>query len=173
MNSSVMRRLAGSRWQVPMMDNLGCFALMLGGESQAACMSSAINLAEVVSSRWPQKVGVFGVAWLWRNSAKSSYALTRGTPSHAPRGKLASMKSISTPTLSPAMIRKRGSEAIAAVTGVRERGESLRSSTDYVARDVLGDPRGRKSGAGPGATNPRWPARAEGEKRFRSATRNP
>ena len=57
-----------------MMDSLGCFALMLGGESQAACMSSAISLEEVVivSNRWPQKVGVFGVAWLWRNSAKSS-----------------------------------------------------------------------------------------------------
>ena len=140
-----------------MMDNLDCFALMLGGESQAAYMSSAISSEEVVivSSRWPQKVGVFGVAWLWRNSAKSSCALTRGTPSHAPRGKLASMKSISTPTLSPAMIRKRGSEAIAAVTDVRERGESLRSTADYVAQDVLGDPRGRKSGAVPGATNPR------------------
>ena len=57
MNSSVMRRLAGSRWQPPMMDNPDCFALMLGGESQAACMSSAISLEEVVivSSRWLQK----------------------------------------------------------------------------------------------------------------------
>ena len=53
------------------------------------------------------------------------------------------------------MIRKRGSEAIAAITDVRERGESLRSTADYVAQDVLGDPRGRKSGAVPGATNPR------------------
>jgi hypothetical protein len=158
-----------------MMDNLGCFALMLGGESQAVCMSSAISSEEVVivSSRWPQKVEVFGVAWLWRNSAKSSCVLTRGTPSHAPRSRPALMKSISIPTLSPAMTRKRGSEAIAAVTGVRESGESLRSSADYVARDVYGDPRGRKCGAGPGATNPRWPTRAEGEKRFRSATRNP
>ncbi len=82
------------------------------------------------------------------------------------------MKSILISTLSPAMNRKRGSEAIDAVTGVRERSEALQSSTDYVARDVLGDPRGRKSGAGM-AANPRWPARAEGEKRFRSATRNP
>jgi hypothetical protein len=140
-----------------MMDNQDCFALMLEGENQAACMSSAISSEEVVivSSRWPQKVRVFGVAWLWRNLAKSSCALKRGTPSHAPRGKLASMKSISTQTLSLATIRKRGSEAIAAVTGVRERGESLRSSADYVARDVLGDPRGRKSGVGPGPTNPR------------------
>jgi hypothetical protein len=116
MNSSVMRRLAGSRWQPPMMDNRGCFALMLEVESPAACMSSAISLEEVaiVSSRWPQKVGGFGVAWLWRNSAKSSCALTRGTPSHAPRGKPASMKSISTPTFSRKKIRSRGSEAVAA-----------------------------------------------------------
>jgi hypothetical protein len=49
----------------------------------------------------------------------------------------------------------------------------LQSNADYAARGERGDPRGRKSGAGPGATNPRWPARAEGEKRFRSATRNP
>ncbi len=98
-----------------MMDNLGCFALMLGGESQTSCMSSAISLVEVVIvlSHWPQKVGVFGVAWLCRNSAKSICALMHGIPSHAPRGKLASMKSISTQTLSPAMIRKRGNEAVA------------------------------------------------------------
>jgi len=140
-----------------MMDNLDCFALMLAGESRAACMSSAISSQEVVivSSRWPQKAGVFGAVWRWRNSVKSSCALARGTPRHAARSRPALMKSISIPTLSPAMIRKRGSEAIAAVTGVRERGESLRSSADYVARDVLGDPRGRKSGAGPGPTNPR------------------
>jgi hypothetical protein len=158
-----------------MMDSLDCSALMLGGESQPACMSSVISSegVAIVSNRWPQRVGVFGVAWPWRNSAKWSCALTRGTPSHAPRSRPALMKSISIPTLSPAMIRKRGSDAIAAVTGVREPGEWLRSSADYVARDVLGDPRGRKPGAGRGASNPRWPARAEGEKRFRSATRNP
>jgi hypothetical protein len=158
-----------------MMDNLGWFALMLGGESQAACMSSAISSEEVVivSSRWLQKGEVFGVAWLWRNSAKSSCVLTRGTPSHAPRSRPALMKSISTQTLSPAMIRKRGSEAIAAATGAPERCVASRSSRDYVARGVRGDPRGRKSGAGPRAANLRWPARAEGEKRFRSATRNP
>src|SRR5947209_6403341 len=79
----------------------------------------------------PQKVGVFGVAWLWRNSAKSSCVLTRGTPSHAPRSRPALMKSISIATLIPAMIRKRGSEAIAAATGVREPGELWRSSVDY------------------------------------------
>ena len=140
-----------------MMDNPDCFALMLGGENQAACMSSAISSEEVVivSSRWPQKVGVFGVAWRWRDSAKLSCALTRGTPSHAPRSRPALMKSISIATLSPAMIRKRGSEVIAEATGVREPGELLRPSVDYVAPGVRGDPRGRKCGAGPKAADPR------------------
>jgi hypothetical protein len=103
-----------------MMDNLDCFALMLGGESQAACRSSAISLEEVVivSSLWPQRIGVFGVAWLWRNSVKSSCALARGTPSHAPPVRLASMKSISTPTLSRKKIHSRGSAAVAAAIGV-------------------------------------------------------
>ncbi len=175
MNSSVMRRPAGSLYLPPMMDNLGCFALMLGGESQAAYMSSAISSEEVVivSSRWPQKVGVFGVAWLWRTSGKSNCAPMHGTPSHAPRNKLASMKSTSTPTLSPETIRKKDSEAVASVRDEPKPCAASRSIADYVARGVRGDPRGRKSGVGPGATNPRWPTRAEGEKRFRSATRNP
>src|SRR6202158_10640 len=102
-----------------MMDNLDCFALMLGGGSQAACMSSAISSEEVVivSILWLQRIGVFGAAWPWRNSAKSSCARTHGIPSHVPLGKLASMKSISTPTLSREKIRTRGSEAVAAVIG--------------------------------------------------------
>ena len=150
-------RFAAVHRQSPMMDNPDCFALMLGGGNHVACMSFAFSSedAVIVSSRWPQKVGVFGVAWLWRNSAKSSCALTRGTPSRAPRSRPALMKSISIATLSPAMIRKRGSEAIAAATGVREPGESLRSSVDYVAPGGRGDPRGRKCGAGPRAANPR------------------
>ena len=102
-----------------MRENLDFFALMLGDESQAVCMSSAISLEEVVivSSYWPQKVGVFGVAWLWRNSVKLSCMRTHGTPSHVPRGKLASMKSISTPMLSVEKIRSRGTEAVAAAIG--------------------------------------------------------
>src|ERR1700689_464366 len=97
-----------------MMDNLDCFALMLGGESQAACRSSAISSEEVVilSSLWPQRIGVFGVAWLWRNSAKSSCALARGTLRHAPRVRLASLKSISPPTRSRKKIHSRGSEDV-------------------------------------------------------------
>ena len=97
----------------------------------------------------------FGVAWRWRNSARSSCAPVRGTPSHAPRSRPALMKSISIATLSPAMIRKRGSEAIAAATGAREPCEWLQSSVDYAAPGVRGDPRGRKCGAGPRAANPR------------------
>jgi hypothetical protein len=42
-----------------------------------------------------------------------------------------------------------------AATGVREPGEWLRSSVDYVAPGVRGDPRGRKCGAGLRAANPR------------------
>ena len=40
-----------------MMDNPDWFALMLGGENQAACMFFAFSSAEavIVSSRWPQK----------------------------------------------------------------------------------------------------------------------
>src|SRR5215468_4079970 len=106
-----------------MMDNLECFALMLGGENQAACVSSAISSEEVVivSNCWPQNIAVFGVAWLWRNSAKSSCALRRGTPNHAPRSKPALMKSISTPTLSLETTHKRGSEAVALAIGMPER----------------------------------------------------
>jgi len=77
------------------------------------------------------------------------------------------------PTLSPETIRRMDSEATAAATSAPERCEVSQLSADYVARDVRGDPRGRKSGAGMEAMNPRRPARAEGEKRFRSATRNP
>ena len=53
------------------------------------------------------------------------------------------------------IIRKTGSEAVAAATGGPGRCVASRSSADYAARGERGDPRGRKSGAGPGATNPR------------------
>jgi hypothetical protein len=46
--------------------------------------------------------------------------LTHGTPSHAHRGKPASMKLISMPTLSPETTRNRGNEAIAVVTNAPE-----------------------------------------------------
>jgi len=53
------------------------------------------------------------------------------------------MKLISMPTLSPETTRKKGSEAVAAVTGAPKRCVASRSSADYVARGVRGDPRGR------------------------------
>lgn len=124
-------------------------------------------------SRWPKKAGASGVVSRWRNSAKSSCIWAHGTQSHAPNGRPALMKSISISTLSSEGTRKRGSEVTAALTDVPERSVASQSSADYVARDERGDPRGRKSGVGLGTTNLRWPARAEGEKRFRSATRNP
>jgi hypothetical protein len=65
------------------------------------------------------------------------------------------MKLISMPTLSPETTRKKGNEAVAAATGAPERCAASQSSADYVARGVRGDPRGRKSGAGPRAANPR------------------
>ena len=101
-----------------------------------------------------ERVGVWR-SLPWRNSAKSSCAPTHGTPSHAPGDKLASMKSTSTPTLSAETTRKKDSEAVASVIDAPEPCAASRSNADYVARGVRGDPRGRKSGAGPGATNPR------------------
>jgi len=108
-----------------------------------------------VLNRWHQKVGVSGVVSLWRNSAKSSCTPAYGTASHARRDRPALTKWISIPTLSLEITRKTGSEATAAITGALERSESWQSNADYVVRGVRGDPRGRKSGAGPRAANPR------------------
>ncbi len=140
-----------------MMDNPGCFALMLGAGSQANCTSSVISLEEVVivPSRWRRTARVSGGASLLRNSAKSSYVWAHGAPSYAPKGRPALMKSISMSMCSPETIRKKGNEATAAATSAPESSESSRSSAGYVAQDVRGAPRGRKSGAGLGATNPR------------------
>jgi hypothetical protein len=102
-----------------------------------------------------------------------SCAWAHGIQSHALNGRPALMKSISIPTLSAEMTRKRGSEVTAVLIDVPERSVTSQSSADYVARGDRGDPRGRKSDGGLATTNLSWPARAEGEKRFRSATRNP
>jgi len=99
--------------------------------------------------------------------------MARGIQSHAPNGRPALMKLISISTLSPEGTRKKGSELTAVLTDAPARSVTSQSSADYVARGEGGDPRGRKSGVGLGTMNLRWPARAEGEKRFRSATRNP
>src|ERR1700740_2813582 len=78
-----------------------------------------------------------------------------------------------TPTIILAESRRTDNEATAEATGARSRCGEWRSSADYVVRGGRGEPRGRKSGAGPGADNSRLPMRAEGGKRFRSLIRNP
>ena len=94
-------------------------------------------------------------------------------PNHS-RPHPASSKWMSMPRISRSpCIRRRDSEAAARAVGGRGNPQAWRSSADYAVRDERGDPRGRKSGGGSGADSPTWPARAEGEKRFRSATRNP
>jgi hypothetical protein len=70
-------------------------------------------------------------------------------------------------------LRRRDSKATDRAVGGRWRSAKWRSSRDYGVRAGRGEPRGRKSGGGWAADNPRLLMRAEGEKRFRSATRNP
>jgi hypothetical protein len=154
-----MQQLAGSRWPLSMMDNHVLWYQFAGGSKS-------------VESR-PQKAGVSGVASPWRNSAKLSCVWAHSIQSRASNARPALMKSISISTLNSEGARKRGSEVTAALTDAPERSVKSQSSADYVARGERGDPRGRKSGGGLETTNLRWPARAEGEKRFRSATRNP
>ena len=129
----------------------------VGGRKSAECTFSAIRLEEVVivPSRWRQKVMASGDASRWRNSPKSSCVRMHGVPSHVPRDRPALMKSISIPTFSLEAIHKRGSEATVAATSVPERCEWSRSSVGYDALGARGDPRGRKFGGGPAATNPR------------------
>ena len=105
-----------------MMDNRGCFALMLEDENQVDGMSSAISLEGVVtlSGHWYPRAAVSGVASPWRNSTMWSCARGLGTPSHVPNGRPALMKWISISTLSPETIRKMGNEAVAAVIVVPE-----------------------------------------------------
>src|SRR5580693_5454155 len=105
-----------------MMDNRGCFALMLEDESPDGGMTSAISSEGVVilSGHWYPRAAVSGVASPWRNSSMSSCARGLGTPSHVPNGKPALMKWISIATLSPETIRKMGHEAVAAVIDAPE-----------------------------------------------------
>jgi hypothetical protein len=174
MRSCAMPQLVGSPWQPAMMDNLDSSVRMLAAESQANGMSCAISLPAVATvSRWPQKAGASGVASRWRNLAKLSWVWAHGIRSHDPNGRPALMKSISILTLNAEGTRKRGSEATVALSDAPACSVTSQSSADYVARDERGDPRGRNDGVGLGTANLRWPARAEGEKRFRSATRNP
>lgn len=100
-----------------------------------------------------------------------SYIRVIGIQRHVPGGKPALMMSIL--RFSRKEFRSRDNRAVAVVTGAPGQFVELQSIVDYAVPGVRGEPRGRKSGAGLGIWNPRWPARAEGEKRFRSATRNP
>src|SRR5215510_14510690 len=72
-------------------------------------------------------------------------------------------KPISTRKIIRNAIHKRDIEAVARADVGRECFSALQWNSGYAARGERGDPRGRKSGAGLGATNPRWPARAEGK----------
>src|SRR5262245_43127001 len=119
--------------------------------------SCVINSAGGVirSSRFSQRAWVYGVASLWRDSARSSCTRVIGTPRHVPGSKPALMMSISRWKLSLRKIRSRGNKAVGVVTGVPESCVASQSIVDYAAPDVRGDPRGRKSGAGLRKTNPR------------------
>jgi hypothetical protein len=159
MTSSTLRLLADGRWAQPMMAYVGCFVPMcwvLGRKSGRLHMfcyqfgGGSHSGLPTVPDEW-----VSGAVSLWRNSVKSSYAQMGSTPSHAPRGKPASMKSSLMPTLSPVTSRNKGIEIVAVLTGAPAQCVASRSSADYAARDGPGDPRGRKSGAGLPAANPR------------------
>jgi hypothetical protein len=168
------RPLGGSQWRQSTMACSGCFVRMCWGGNQAAGMYSATSLVErVTAARFGRKGEASGAVWRWRNSVRQSCVRSHGTPNHDLRARPVSIESISTPTLNPERIRSRGSEVVASARRAPEPCGASQSSVDYVALGGPGDPRGRKSGAGPRAANPRYPARAEGEKRFRSATRNP
>jgi len=152
-----------------------CVRIYWAETRKAGFARSAISSEEKVAAacEWFRKEWAAGAVSLWTNSVKSRCRRARGTPSRDQAANTASRKSNSTPTLSPGTIRKRGSEAVAATIAEPRRYVASRWSADYAAPPGRVDPRGRKSGAGSGAENPRLPARAEGEKRFRSATRNP
>jgi hypothetical protein len=96
----------------------------------------------------------------------------RTAPNHSRPASCVTETDIDAEIMSSA-IHKKDTEEVARVAVEQGSFSRLQWNSDYAARGERGDPRGRKSGAGPGATNPRWPARAEGEKRLRSATRNP
>jgi hypothetical protein len=158
-----------------MMDNPESSALMSGAKSQADGMSCAISVQVVatVPSCWPAKAGNLALPRGGETQPVEFFVRAHGIQSHAPNGRSASMKWISISTLSSEGTRKRGSEVTAVLTDAPACSVTSQLSGDYVARGERGDPRGRKSGSGLGTRNLRWPARAEGEKRFRSATRNP
>jgi hypothetical protein len=146
----------------------------IGPESQRATSSA------VLSVRWTERpLGCkrpahqpTGVISRWRSSAGWSCSKGHGRLrlNHADvrRGGRRGRKISQFPGR-----RRKDSEATARAVGGRGQCVRWRWTMDYASRGERGDPRGRKSGGGSGADSPTWPARAEGEKRFRSAIRNP
>ena len=96
----------------------------------------------------------------------------RTAPNHS-RPAACVIDATSMPRIIPRVTRRKDSEGVAREGAEQSSFLALRWSSGYAARGERGDPRGRKPGGGCGVDNPTWPARAEGEKRFRSATRNP
>jgi hypothetical protein len=139
----------------------GCFAISMVERAAADCKLLAHRQTGVVS-RWKSSTG-----WNW---SKVHGTQLPTIPAHRP----ASRKWMWTLKISLfPWLRRRDSAATARAVGGRWRSATWRWRTGYVARGECADPRGRKSGGGSGADNPTWPARAEGEKRFRSLIRNP
>src|SRR3954451_1125230 len=85
----------------------------------------------------------------------------------------ASSNLISMPRTIPSAIHRRDIEGVPSAAVEQEWLSVSQSNADYAARGERGDPRGRNSSAVLHLTNASFPMRAEGEKRLRSATRNP
>src|SRR5688572_12391528 len=85
----------------------------------------------------------------------------------------ASSNLISMPRIILSAIHRRDIEGVASAAVWKGWLSASQSNSDYAARGERGDPRGRNSGAALQLTNVSFPTRAEGEKRLRSATRNP
>src|SRR5687768_2729503 len=85
----------------------------------------------------------------------------------------ASSNLISMPRIIRSAIHRRDIEEAGSAAVGQGWPSASQSNSDYAARGERGDPRGRNSGAVLQLTNASFPARAEGEKRLRSATRKP
>ena|SRR5215831_5556331 len=143
-------------------------------EDFACCAISAPVKAGADCTRWARLPTGVGLGWVGetQQSQVSGRCLAHSAESFAALPP-AWLKRISRRKIIPSAIHRKDIEGVARVGTGPGSSSVWQSNGDYAARGEPGDPRGRKSGAGPGATNPRWPARAEGEKRLRSATRNP
>ena len=146
----------------------------LGGIGKVSAESFAISMgARASAALSPELHDPTGVVWPWTSFRGSNCSRTVGTrrPTTLAR-KPASRKSSWMSRISQKRRHKKGSEGVGQAGSVQSRCESWRWSAGYAARDGR-DPRGRKSGSRCGADSSRFPMRAEGEKRFRSAIRNP